>query len=247
MADAKMEDVSFLEDAAGQGFEGMTSGEVATPLLLISQAMSTSVQNGDIPQGHFYNSVTGKDYGESVDVIVCHFEKMWYEWKPNQGGLVGRYPVGGLEGVTGDVYTGLKHGENDVLETWLYIVVLPNHLEDGFLVFSSTRGNLRYLKAWNTQMKYLRLPSGKPAPLFAAVWNMTLGKDANKQGKQYYSCNANGKSSIHQNGWVTKVVFDDYVTPARQIADNTVAKIDTQQVNALEDESGSETSDDVNF
>lgn len=247
MADAKMEDVSFLEDAAGQGFEGMTSGEVATPLLLISQAMSASVQNGDIPQGHFYNSVTGKDYGESVDVIVCHFEKMWYEWKPNQGGLVGRYPVGGLEGVTGDVYTGLKHGENDVLETWLYIVVLPNHLEDGFLVFSSTRGNLRYLKAWNTQMKYLKLPSGKPAPLFAAVWNMTLGKDANKQGKQYYSCNANGKSSIHQNGWVTKVVFDDYVTPARQIADNTVAKIDTQQVNALEDETGSETTEGVNF
>ena len=232
MADEKLD---FLDDVAGQGFEGMSANETATPMLLISQAMSEAVQNGVIPQGHFYNSVTGKDYGDSLDVIVCHFDKMWYEWKPNQGGLVGRYPVGGIEGVTGDIYTGMKHGENDILETWLYIVVLPDHLEDGFLVFSSTRGNLRYLKGWNTAMKFLRTPSGKPAPLFAAVWNMTLGKDSNKQGKQYFSCNKDGKSSIVFKKWVSKDLFDEYVTPARQVANQSIALIDDKSAAAIED------------
>ena len=235
MAEEKI-DVSYLEDVAGQGFEGMTANETATPMLLISQAMSDVVQNGAVPQGHFYNSVTGKDYGDKLDVIVCHFDKMWYEWKPDQGGLVGRYPVGGLEGVTGDVYTGMKHGENDILETWLYIVVLPEHLEDGFLVFSSTRGNLRYLKGWNTSMRYLRTPSGKPAPLFAAVWNMSLNKDSNKQGKQYFSCNVDGKSSIKFKGWVTRELFDEYVTPARQVAEASIALIEDKRTEETTDE-----------
>lgn len=236
-------DLDYLAEVAGQGFENMSSSEVAVPRLLIAQAMSDVVQSGTVKVGHFYNSITGKDYGDSVDLIVCHFQKVWVEWKKNQGGYVGTYPVDGLDNVTGDNYKGLEHKDaegniNDVIETWNYLVVLPGHMEEGYMIFGSTRGNLKYLKGWNTQMRYLRTPSGKPAPLFSSVWTLTTGKDQNKKGNTYYSCNKEGKSSIVWKEWVSKEVFLEYVTPAREVADQALALVDNRQnVAAIEDAS----------
>ena len=231
--------LDFIEESAGQGFENMTTGETAVPRLLISQAMSNATQNGQIPAGHFYNSISGKDYGETLDVIVCHFQKVWVEWKKNQGGYVATHEIGSIE-VTGDNYKGMEHvdadgNKNDVIETWMYLVVLPDHLEDGYLVFGSTRGNLKYLKGWNTQMMYLRTPAGKPAPLFSSVWTMSIGKDTNKKGNTYYSCNKEGKSSIVRKGWTTKEMFLSYVKPAREVATQAVALADNRaEVQAIE-------------
>jgi len=242
-------DLDYLADVAGQGFENMSSNEVAVPRLLIAQAMSDVVQNGSVKVGHFYNSISGKDYGDSIRVIVCHFQKVWVVWKPDQGGYVGTFPIGGLEDVTGDNYTGMKWKNEDgilcdVIETWNYLVVLPDHPEDGYMVFGSTRGNLKYLKGWNTQMRYLRTPQGKPAPLFSAIWNMSTGKDQNKKGNTYYSCNKEGKSSIVMEGWVPKAVYTEYVVPARDVADKAIALVDnSQDVAAIEDKSDEEPSE----
>lgn len=240
-------DVEYLNEVAGQGFENMGTDETAVPRLLIAQALSDVTQNGKVPAGHFYNSITGEDYGDSVNVIVCHFQKVWVEWKKNQGGYVGTYPVGGLEGVTGDNFKGMEHKDadgniNDVIETWDYLVILPEHKDAGFMIFGSTRGNLKYLKGWNTQMRYLRTPSGKPAPLFSAIWNMTTGKDTNKKGNQYYSCNVEGKSSIKFAEWVDKETYLEYVAPARQVADQAVMLADnrTQAIEAPAEEAEGE-------
>ena len=238
-------DLDYLSEVAGQGFENMSNGEVAVPRLLIAQAMSDVVQNGSVKVGHFYNSISGKDYGESVDVIVCHFQKVWVEWKKNQGGYVATHDVGSIE-VTGNNYTGMEHKDaegniNDVIETWNDLVVLPEHMEDGYMLFGSTRGNLKYLKGWNTQMRYLRTPSGKAAPLFSSIWTLATGKDQNKKGNTYYSCNKDGKSSIVWKDWVSKEVFLEYVTPARQVADQAIALADNRTSTlALEDGTASE-------
>lgn len=238
-------DLDYLSEVAGQGFENMSNGEVAVPRLLIAQALSDVVQNGSVKVGHFYNSISGKDYGESVDVIVCHFQKVWVEWKKNQGGYVATHEVGSIE-VTGDNYSGMEHKDaegniNDVIETWNYLVVLPEHMEDGYMLFGSTRGNLKYLKGWNTQMRYLRTPSGKAAPLFSSIWTLATGKDQNKKGNTYYSCNKDGKSSIVWKDWVSKEVFLEYVTPARQVADQAIALADNRTSTlALEDGTASE-------
>ena len=237
-------DVEYLNEVAGQGFENMGTDETAVPRLLIAQALSEVTQNGTVPAGHFYNSITGEDYGDSVDIIVCHFQKVWVEWKKNNGGYVGTYPIGGLEGVTGDNFKGMEHKDadgniNDVIETWDYLVILPEHKEAGFMIFGSTRGNLKYLKGWNTQMRYLRTPAGKAAPLFSAVWNITTGKDKNKAGNQYYSCNKDGKSSIVFKEWVGKETYLEYVAPARQVADQAVMLADNR-TQAIEADAGVE-------
>lgn len=245
---AEKELFDYLDDVSGQGFENMSSGETATPRLLIAQALSDVTQNGSVPAGHFYNSVSGKDYGESLDVVVCHFQKVWVEWKKNHGGYVATHEIGSIE-VTGDNYKGLEHKDaegnvNDVIETWMYLVILPDHLEDGYLIFGSTRGNLKYLKGWNTQMKYLRTPSGKAAPLFSSIWTMATGKDTNKKGNTYYSCNKDGKSSITWKGWTSREMFLLYVSPAREIADQAVALADNRSnVQAIEAPTDSEAGD----
>lgn len=228
MAVKETNEEAFLDEVSGQGFEGMSASDVATPRLLVSQQLSDVVQAGTVPVGHFYNSLTGEDYGDEVKLIVCHFQKVWVEWKPNQGGYVGTYPVGGLEGVTGDVYSGLKHGENTVIETYTYLVILADHPEAGYFVFQSTRGNLKYLKSWNTTMMYLRLPSGKAAPLFSSIWSLKLNKDQNKAGKTYYSCNENGKSSIKRIGWVSQDVYTQAIAPAREIASQAIMIADNR-------------------
>ena len=231
-----VKDEGFLDEVAGQGFEGMEQGDVTTPRLLVSQQLSDVVQAGTVPVGHFYNSLTGEDYGDTVNIIVCHFQKVWVEWKPNQGGYVGTYPVGGIEGVTGDVYAGMKHGENDVIETYTYLVMLADKPEAGYFIFQSTRGNLKYLKAWNTAMMYLRTPTGKAAPLFSSVWELKLNKDQNKQGKTYYSCNVDGKSSIKRVGWITKNTYTEFIAPAREVASQVVMIADNRaNAEAIED------------
>lgn len=245
-------ELDYLVEVAGQGFENMTNDEVAVPRLLIAQALSDVVQNGSVKVGHFYNSITGKDYGETVDLIVCHFQKVWVEWKKNNGGYVGTYPVGGLTDVTGDNYRGLEHEDadgniNDVIETWNYLVILPEYMEDGYMIFGSTRGNLKYLKGWNTRMRYLRTPSGKPAPLFSSIWSLSTGKDQNKNGNTYYSCNKEGKSSIVRKGWVSKEVFLEYVIPARQVADQALALADNRTNVELIDATSSAPEDNSSF
>lgn len=225
--------LSFL-DGTDNGFEEMTQNEVTTPRLLISQPLSDLVQSNKVPVGHFYNSVTGEDYGTELQIIACHFQKVWVEWKPNNGGYVGTCKPGEIP-VTGDPYTGMMHGENKVIETYAYLVVLPEHPDAGFMIFQSTPGNMKYLKGWNTQMRYLRTPAGKPAPLFAAVWKLTVNKDSSKDGKVFYSCHSDGRSSATFVDWVDEDTYISTIQPARNTAAAITARIDyTDEKNLIE-------------
>lgn len=214
MADA----LDYLDGVAGQGFEQMDGGDINTPMLLISQQLSEVTQSGSVQPGHFYNSLTGEDLGTVLEVVPCQFQKAWIEWKPNNGGFVARHVPGSIE-VTGDNYTGMVTAEgNMVQEAYMYLVAVPARPDLGIMLFQSTPGNMRYLKSWNTQMRYLRLPSGKPAPMFAGVWELTVNADTNKKGNKYYSLNKDGKSSARFVKWVDKELMTGTVLPARDVS-----------------------------
>lgn len=210
--------LDYLEGVAGQGFEQMDGGDINTPMLLIAQQLSEVTQGGAVPAGHFYNSLTGEDLGTELEVVPCQFQKAWIEWKPNNGGFVARHMPGSIQ-VNGDNYTGMTTAEgNVVVEAYMYLIAVPSRPDLGIMLFQSTPGNMRYLKSWNTQMRYLRLPSGKPAPMFAGVWSLSINADTNKQGNRYYSLNKEGKSSARFVKWVDKELMTTTVLPARDVS-----------------------------
>lgn len=210
--------LDYLEGVAGQGFEQMDGGDINTPMLLIAQQLSEVSQSGAVPAGHFYNSLTGEDLGTELEVVPCQFQKAWIEWKPNNGGFVARHMPGSIS-VTGDNFSGMVTEEgNIVVEAYMYLVAVPARPDLGIMLFQSTPGNMRYLKSWNTQMRYLRLPSGKPAPMFAGVWSLSVNADTNKKGNKYYSLNKDGKSSARFVKWVDKDMMTATVLPARDMS-----------------------------
>lgn len=210
--------LDYLEGVAGQGFEQMSGGDINTPMLLIAQQLSEVAQAGSVPAGHFYNSLTGEDLGTELEVVPCQFQKAWIEWKPNNGGFVARHMPGSIS-VTGDNFSGMVTAEgNIVVEAYMYLVAVPSRPDLGIMLFQSTPGNMRYLKSWNTQMRYLRLPSGKPAPMFAGVWSLSVNSDVNKKGNKYYSLNKDGKSSARFVRWVDKELMTSTVLPARDVS-----------------------------
>lgn len=217
---------NFLDAVAGEGFENVSASDVTTPLLLVAQQLSEVVEAGNVAVGHFYNSVTGEDYGDELDIVICHYDKKWYEWQPEQKGLVGIYDVGGLV-VTGDVFTGMKHGENKVEEKMVFLVVLPEHPEAGYMIFGSTPGTMKFTKAWLTQAQNLRLKSGSRAPLFGAVWHVKLNKISSKSGNKYFApATVDGKTSFTFKEWIPEALFLESVKPAREIAAKALALAD---------------------
>lgn len=202
---------AFLDNDAGQGFDGMDQSTMSTPFLQLTQSNSEVVEAGTHPVGHFVNSVTKEDYGTQILAIVCKFAMAWVE-RDDAGRSVGRYEIGGLE-VTGDNYKGMRNPKtnNKVVETWYYQLLLPEHPDAGFVIFSSTPGNMKYLKGLNTQMRFLKLPSGAPAPMYAGIWEFTANPDVSKAGKKYFSF----KGGIRRVGWIPQVLYKDMILPIK--------------------------------
>ena len=227
--------LDYLEGVAGQGFEQMGGGDINTPMLLIAQQLSEVTQGGAVPAGHFYNSLTGEDLGTELEVVPCQFQKAWIEWKPNNGGFVARHMPGGIQ-VSGDNYVGMTTAEgNIVVEAYMYLIAVPSRPDLGIMLFQSTPGNMRYLKSWNTQMRYLRLPSGKPAPMFAGVWSLSINADTNKKGNKYYSLNKEGKSSVRFIKWVDKELMTTVVLPARDVSMQAIEAPEAEDTPLIEE------------
>ena len=233
---AEQKEVGFLDEVSGQGFENVTSKDVVTPLLLIAQQLSGVVDAGTVAVGHFYNSVTGEDYGDTLRLVICDYRRMWYAWKPNQQGLAGIFEPNSIE-VTGDPFTGMTDKEgNKVEEKMVFIVILPDHKDAGYMVFGSTPGTIKYTKQWLTQAQNLRLPSGKICPLFGSIWSVKVEKNTSKDGNKYYAPASNGKSTFKFDSYIDEVLYKEAVVPTREIASQAALTADVQHA-ALEDNS----------
>lgn len=209
-----MSDLATLYQNRNAGFEDMDEEAPKTPILCVSQALSTVVTDGLIPVGHFYDTNRKIDLGISLDVIPIAFAKMWFEWKPNQGGLVGRWKPNSIP-VTGDPFNGgMFHGENKVVDTFVYALLLASSLDMGPIVYTSSPGNIKYLKQWNTALKNLKLPgTNTPAPIYSAIWNLKVCKTTASSGRAFYCFGDNGKTSISFVDWVKEETAKDVVFP----------------------------------
>lgn len=49
--------------------------ELVLPMVQLTQQLSGAVTNGDVESGHYYNALTGDDYGDAIDFVPVHYFK----------------------------------------------------------------------------------------------------------------------------------------------------------------------------
>lgn len=168
---------------AGAGFEDVKGSDLSIPFLTLLQANSPQVANQDpkgAAAGMIFNSVTREltDGDEGIPFLPCHKEgPVWVEWVPRTkgGGFVGLHdpasdvvkngtPI--MHPETGEPTRKLRHGENELIETfYIYGLLLEPSGEEtcSFAVISFTSTKIKPHRDWVTAMYTLK---GKP-PIFA--------------------------------------------------------------------------------
>ena len=213
-----IEDVSFMESMAGQGFENMGANATSIAYLGLVQPDS-GAEDDENPAGTWRNSATGRNYGNSVKAVVLGFRTIWNERESDPPfRTVGRYPINGIQveirqppkGKRGYPKMINPESGNEVQELFVYAVSLPDYPEDGILYFSPTVGSMKTAKSWNSQLKGQLLPNGVQAPIFAFQWNLMADLVPNPQQP---SKNVAKFVKVSRDSIVNKELFTEHVQP----------------------------------
>lgn len=225
---------SFMDEIAGQGFDGMSAGDYAIPFLKILQVGNPECLEGDpsyVPgakAGLFMNTLTRRLYGAEIDLIPLKYESVWLAWAPNRGGLKGRYAPGSIE-VTGSQFDGMKDADgNDVVENMIFYCLVAGHLEDGPVVFPLSSTGLKHGKNWNSQIMLTRLDSGKRAPFFSSVWHLSLSLNKNDAGSWYQI--GTKTTNVERKRFITQEEYAEFVAPNRQMLLADTHRVDYAQI-----------------
>lgn len=215
---------------AGAGFEGTKGSDLSVPFLGILQPLSPQVEGNDpegAASGMLFNTVTREllDGEKGVIVLPCHKEgPIWVEWVPRTkgGGFVGLHDPESeavkngeqiLNQDTGKPTRRLRHGENELIETYyIYGLLLDEEglATQGFAVISFTSTKIKPYRDWVTAMYTLK---GRP-PMFANRARLRTVKQKNDSGTFY-----NFRVDPFEKTWAASLI-----NPATQPALLTEAK-----------------------
>ena len=186
----------FSEFGDADGFEGTDQDDFATPILKCLQPGSPSIMAG--ADGHkvgmVINTSTSEVFpGEGDDRIVfipsCTTHEV-LEWKPNNGGLVGRHTMDSAEWAESKEkceFPKFKRGDNDMVETYsVYGVVVGagGEITPCMIPFSST--GIKGYKNFMARARSIQDRNGHgkmvPAKLFSRRYVLGVAKEKNEKG-----------------------------------------------------------------
>lgn len=213
----QLEDLfAHLADDGLGGFEQMTVDTVSIPFLRILQQLSPQLDE-DKPEyiegakkGMLCNSGIGKVYAPPLEVVVGRFDRYFVEWKANRGGFAG---VHDPESVNKALSVGqLVRNErnrivdpntnNEYSDTYVYFVVLPQHMDDGLMLLSLSSTQLKEARKWNRNLMSMIVPgTNQKAKPYYTRWSISTPTMQNDQGSW---------SGIRVDfaGWVTQEQFN---------------------------------------
>ena len=230
---ATEENEDYLDELAGQGYEGLRTSDYVMPFLRVLQANSPEVAEGDpayVPgakPGVFFNTLTKEVYGSTIEVLPIRQDVVWLEYTPKvgdkRGDFQGKHSVGSVS-VMGNVYDGMHRTDNgnDIKETLVFYVLLKGRETDLPLVFSLTSSMIKHGKAWNSLIYTVRTPSGKQAAYFSSYWRLSLVLEIGDKGRWF---NIGLRSAnVERTGFVSRDVL--------ALAANTRKLLDADSVRA---------------
>lgn len=190
-----------------KGFEQISKDTMSIPFVRILQKLSPQLDKQKpeyaegAEEGMFYNTITRSVYGNKLRIIVGSFERVFIEWRPNRGGLVGYHTPEHAEAVAADKTFGKWTTEdgNILQENYVYMVLIEGHEDEGVCVLSMASSMIKEARAWNRLMSTHIMPNGQRALPYYLVWDVVSEYAKNDKGTWYKP----------------KVVFAGYVNEAQ--------------------------------
>tara|TARA_R100001369_G_scaffold91183_1_gene131887 strand:+ start:522 stop:1316 length:795 start_codon:yes stop_codon:yes gene_type:complete len=190
---------SILEEEAGAGLENFTTDDMQIPFIRILQALSPQLNKQDslyikgAEQGDIFNTVSQEVYKaeQGVFVVPCYFEKKFLEFalRSSGGGFIRE-----LSSDDKDISLTTREGAaellpsgNELVRTHQHLIIAmnPETKESAPAVLDMKKTQLKVSRRWNTVKNSVRLPSGKPMPLYGTAWTIKTVAESNDQGSWY--------------------------------------------------------------
>jgi len=190
---------SLLEEEAGAGLENFTTEDMQIPFIRILQALSPQLNKQDsmyikgAEQGDIFNTVSQQVYKaeQGVTVVPCFFEKKFLEFalRSSGGGFIRE-----LASDDKDITLTTREGAAEILPSGNELVRTHQHVVMAMdsetkmgapAILDMKKTQLKVSRRWNTLKNGIRLPSGKPMPLYGTAWNIQTIAESNDQGSWY--------------------------------------------------------------
>jgi len=180
----------LLEEDSGAGLENFTTEDMQIPFIRILQALSPQLNKQDplyikgAEQGDIFNTVSGE-----ITVVPAYFEKKFLEFalRSTGGGFIKE-----LSPDDKDINLTNREGTiemlpsgNELVRTHQHLVIAKGENEMAPAVLDMKKTQLKVSRRWNTLKNGIRLPSGKPMPLYGTAWKITTVSESNDQGTWY--------------------------------------------------------------
>ena len=187
----------LLEEDSGAGLENFTTEDMQIPFISILQALSPQLNKQDplyikgAEQGDIFNTVSGEIYkaDTGLTVVPAYFEKKFLEFalRSTGGGFIKE-----LSPDDKDINLTNREGTiemlpsgNELVRTHQHLVIAKGENEMAPAVLDMKKTQLKVSRRWNTLKNGIRLPSGKPMPLYGTAWKITTVSESNDQGTWY--------------------------------------------------------------
>jgi hypothetical protein len=231
LKDNEVKDLAALTVEAGQE-EHLSQDELELPFLRVAQKGSPQVDD-DAPEyieglkpGHYFNTASGVNYGDAIVVQVHGYFRNYTIWKGPKGtgefsGTMTPEEFSQFEKENnlvrdgGDMMHQVDGEELRYTDTRNFIVSLPEHEDDGIMIYSMSSTGIKAAKKWNTLNNSRRI-NGQQAKRYATLWQIkTAGFE--KNGYTWKQT-----SQITPLGWATPEIvefgksFEDFVQSIKE-------------------------------
>ena len=230
----------FLDQYAGQGYEDFSANSYQVPFLKIAQPLSPEIDSHNdnyiqgLEAGQFFNSLTKKNYGSTINLIPIRQKEVWLEYAPNRGPFRGVHEPGSIQ-TTGDIYDkGLKTLDgNDITDALVFYCLISDEIASGLIIFTLYGSGFGHGKTWNSLIMTSKTSSGKQAPYFGSVWELTTSYNANDKGK-WYQIGAAKSTNVKRVRSITQDELTSFILPARDILKSIGNRTDFSQITSGE-------------
>ncbi len=241
----EMKDIQSLIVPQEQ-LEALSHEEMSIPFLRIAQKMSGVVNPRDseyiegIEVGHYYNTVSGENYGDKLVVQQHAYFRGYTKWTGIKGKekYVGSMSVEAFEAFSsenelekdGGALVQTINGERiSYYDTRSYVITLPEYPEAGVMLYHMKSTGIKHSKKWNTLWSNRKL-NGQPTARYATVWELKTGDESNDSFDWVQT------TSITALGWADEELTQngqekaEMVLAIKKEATKTVKMVDSPRV-----------------